>query len=58
MQKPEVQTRKETVMQHDGSLFVTEDGNGTIWRISRTRSVRSKIGPQPQLLGIMAGYKF
>jgi glucose/arabinose dehydrogenase len=22
-----------------GSLFVTEDGNGTIWRISRTRSV-------------------
>ena len=42
----------------DGSLFVTEDGNGTIWRISRTRSVRSKIGPQPQLLGIMAGYKF
>jgi glucose/arabinose dehydrogenase len=23
----------------DGSLFVTEDGNGTIWRISRTRSV-------------------
>jgi hypothetical protein len=45
-------------MQHDGSLFVTEDGNGTIWRISRTRSVRSKIGPQPQLLGIMAGYKF
>jgi glucose/arabinose dehydrogenase len=21
----------------DGSLFVTEDGNGTIWRISRTR---------------------
>jgi glucose/arabinose dehydrogenase len=23
----------------DGSLFVTEDGNGTIWRISRARSV-------------------
>lgn len=23
----------------DGSLFVTEDGNGTIWRIFRTRSV-------------------
>jgi glucose/arabinose dehydrogenase len=23
----------------DGSLFVTEDGNGTIWRISRTKSV-------------------
>ena len=23
----------------DGSLFVTEDGNGTSWRISRTRSV-------------------
>jgi glucose/arabinose dehydrogenase len=22
----------------DGSLFVTEDGNGTIWRISRTRT--------------------
>jgi glucose/arabinose dehydrogenase len=37
----------------DGSLFVTEDGNGTIWRISRTRSVRGKIAPQPQLLGIM-----
>jgi glucose/arabinose dehydrogenase len=32
----------------DGSLFVTEDGNGTIWRISRTRSVSSEIGPQPQ----------
>jgi glucose/arabinose dehydrogenase len=38
----------------DGSLFVTEDGNGTIWRISRTRSVRGKIAPQPQLLGIMS----
>jgi glucose/arabinose dehydrogenase len=22
----------------DGSLFVTEDGNGTIWRVSRQRT--------------------
>ena len=29
-----------TVAQ-DGSLFVTEDGNGTIWRVSRQRTSSS-----------------
>jgi hypothetical protein len=42
----------------DGSLFVTEDGNGTIWRISRTRSVRSKIGRNLNYWALWAGYKF
>jgi glucose/arabinose dehydrogenase len=27
---------------HDGSLYVTEDGNGTIWRVSYRGTARSR----------------
>ena len=39
----------DVVVAHDGSLFVTEDGNGTIWRVAYAPNERSGEVGQPPL---------
>jgi streptogramin lyase len=48
------------VVAKDGSLFVTEDGNGTIWRVPYQQAVSrrplsSRLSPADPGIGVAAG---